>query len=108
MLAELPSALGLHNIPILVLGVVHLVQRRSRSDLRVLLWTAAVFVPLFVTLPAPRYFMPAFPALAILMACALRRLPGATERAVPLALFYWGEALYLYLVLDQDARLFRG
>jgi 4-amino-4-deoxy-L-arabinose transferase-like glycosyltransferase len=103
--ASLPSALGVHNLPVLFLGGLSLVQRRNQPDLLVLLWIASVSLPLMLTLPDPRYFMPAFPALAVVMARGLKRIPEATERVVMLALFYGGEALYLYIVISQTARL---
>lgn len=106
LLTRLPSALGAYSIPMLLLGGLHLVGRRTQPDLFILLWTATVFLLVILTLPDPRYFMPAFPALAIAMARGLTRIPEATEQVVVLALFYCGEALYLYIVLNQAARLF--
>jgi 4-amino-4-deoxy-L-arabinose transferase-like glycosyltransferase len=91
----LPYSLGVYNIPMLFLGGLYLMRCRRQSDLFVLLWIAAVFLPLVLILPAKRYFMPAFPAVAIAMAHGLRRFAKAREQAVMLALLYCGEALYL-------------
>jgi 4-amino-4-deoxy-L-arabinose transferase-like glycosyltransferase len=106
LLTGLPSNLGPYNIPILLLGGLHLMRRRNRADLFLLLWIVTVFLPVALTLPDQRYFLPAFPALAIMMARGLARIPEAAEQAVVLALLYCGEALYLYVVLNQVARLF--
>jgi len=65
-----------------------------------------VFFPVILTLPIARYFMPAFPALAIVMVHGLRRIPQATERVVVLALFYCGGALYLFAYWHRAAFLF--
>lgn len=40
--------------------------------------------------------MPAFPALAIMLAHGLRCVPKAAGQVIVLALLYCGEALYLY------------
>ncbi len=63
----------------------------------VLLWIAAVFLPLMLTLPGPRYFLPAFPALTLAMVCGLEHAGEAAERIVMLALLYGGGALYLFV-----------
>jgi 4-amino-4-deoxy-L-arabinose transferase-like glycosyltransferase len=95
LLKSLPYSLGVYNVPMLFLGGLHLVRRRSRSDLFVLLWIATVCLPIILTLPDKRYFMPAFAAVAIAIARGLQVVPEAREKAVMLALLYCGEALYL-------------
>lgn len=108
VLVRLPSNLGVYNIPLLLLGGVHLMRRRTQPDLLVLLWIAAVSVALILTLPDPRYFMPAFPALAVAMARRLERIPdpAVAQRAVLLALLYCGGALYLFVDWYRAAYLF--
>jgi len=97
VLIRLPSNLGTYNIPLMLVGGLQLLRRRSQADLFVLLWVVTVSLLLILTLPNPRYFMPAFPALAIGMAQGLRRIPEAIERAVLLALLNCGGALYLFV-----------
>jgi len=106
LLTRLPSNWGVYNIPMLLLGGSHLIRRRCRSDLFVLLWIAIVSLLLILTLPDHRYFMPTVPALAILMARGLRRIPAAIHQAVLLALLYCGGALYLYVDWHRARHLF--
>lgn len=103
LLLRLPSGLGVFNLPMLLLGGEHLLRRRSRSDLFVMLWIATIFFPLMGTLPAPRYFFPAFPALAIVMACGVLSISEAAERLVILALLYAGGTWYLFVDWFQAA-----
>jgi 4-amino-4-deoxy-L-arabinose transferase-like glycosyltransferase len=95
LLKRLPYSLGVYDIPMLFLGGLYLLRRRSWPDLFVLLWIVTVFLPIILTLPDKRYFVPAFPAVAIAIAQGLQRVPEVKERAVILALLYCGEALYL-------------
>jgi 4-amino-4-deoxy-L-arabinose transferase-like glycosyltransferase len=94
---RLTSALGFYNLPLLLLGSWHLLQRRHQSDLLVLLWIATVFPILILTTPDARYFMPTFPALAMAAAGGVRRFCEAAEKLVLLALLYCGGALYLFI-----------
>jgi hypothetical protein len=71
--------------------------------LYVLLWIAAVFLPLMLTLPGPRYFLPAFPALAIAMTRGLENSGEKAERLVMLTLLYGGGALYLFVDWERAA-----
>lgn len=96
VLIRFPTGLGVYNFPLLFLSGLELLRRRSQADLFVLLWIVAVFLPLVLTLPNPRYFMPAFPALAIAMACGLERVSIDAERVAILALLYGGGAMFLY------------
>ena len=106
LLAKLPSAVGVYHIPMLFLGATDLMRRRSQSDLFILLWIGVVFLSLSLTLPDHRYFMPAFPALAIMVARGLRRLPEAAEQVIMLALLYCGGVLYLFVDWHRAAFLF--
>jgi 4-amino-4-deoxy-L-arabinose transferase-like glycosyltransferase len=94
---RLPSGLSASNLPVLLMGIVTIVKRRSRSDVVLICWAAAVFVPLLLTLPGPRFFLPAFPALAMAMACGVDRLTGGRARVVLLSLLYGAGAMYLFL-----------
>lgn len=97
LLTGLPSGLGAYNIPLLLLGGAYLLRHKRQSDGFVFLWIAGVSLLLILTQPTTRYLMPIFPALAIVMAQALRVVPEATGRAVLLALLYCGGMLYLYV-----------
>lgn len=96
LLTAWPSALGAYNIPLLLLGGWHLTRRRNQSDWRILLWITVVSSLVILTTPVPRYALPIFPALAIVMAQALQSVPEGTERAGILALLYSAGAMYMY------------
>jgi 4-amino-4-deoxy-L-arabinose transferase-like glycosyltransferase len=98
-LVSLPYQLGVYNLPILLLGGLYVLRRRSQSDLFVLLWIAAVFLPVFLTLPQIRYYTPAMPAVAIVMAHGLRRFADVTEQALVLGLLYCIQNMYLITAL---------
>ncbi|MGE4094261.1 MAG: ArnT family glycosyltransferase [Candidatus Binatia bacterium] len=97
LLLRLPSGVGVALIPLLIIGVWHCVERRQWTDMFILGWVIAVVVPLVLTLPGPRYFFPAFPALAFLMACTIEQLGAKGERIVVLAGLYVGSTFYLFV-----------
>jgi 4-amino-4-deoxy-L-arabinose transferase-like glycosyltransferase len=94
-----PYQLGIYNLPILLLGGLYVLRRRSQADLFALLWIAAVFLPVLLTLPDIRYFVPAMPAVALVMAHGLRRFAEVTEQALVLGLFYCIQNMYLITTL---------
>jgi hypothetical protein len=102
-LFRLPSGIGLYNFPLLVLGGWSLVQRRDSATRLLFVWIAAVFLPLMLTVPGPRYFFPAFPALTIMMARGLDCMQGAAQRIITLALLYGAGALYLFVDWSRTA-----
>lgn len=104
----LPSALGAYHIPAFLVGGWQLMRRRSQADLFILLCIAGVFLPVLLTLPIHRYMLPAFPALAILIACALQQIPKATSRATILALLYCAQVLFVYALITWLFRISRG
>jgi hypothetical protein len=95
----LPSALGAYHIPAFLVGLWQLIRRRSQADLFILLWIGGVFLPVLLTLPIYRYMLPAFPALAILIACGLQRIPKTACRATILALLYCTQVLFVYALI---------
>lgn len=97
MLFRLPSGLGVYNAPLLFLGAWRTGRTLERSDQIVLIWIAAVCLPLLLTLPGPRYFFPAFPAFALLMARGVMSIQEEGERSLLLALLYGAGALYLFV-----------
>lgn len=103
---RLPSALGLYNIPLLFLGSLYFIRRSKQSDLLILLWIVVVSVPLIIILPDQRYFMVTFPALAILIAQAVQRIPQASEKIVILSLLYCAGASYLFVDWFRAAHVF--
>jgi 4-amino-4-deoxy-L-arabinose transferase-like glycosyltransferase len=100
---RLPSGIGMYLLPPLFLGVWQMFRQRSRADLFVLLWILAVFLPLMLTLPGPRYFFPAFPALAIAIARGMVHVGEERGSLVLFALLSWGGALYLFVDWQRAA-----
>lgn len=105
---RLPSALGPYTLPMLVLGGVCLLQRREQADKIIMTWITSVFLAVFLTLPDARYCMPAFPALAIVIAHGLYRVPQNVEKILLLLLASCGGALYLFADWKRMSYLFIG
>jgi len=97
VLFRLPSGLGPYLLPLLFLGGWQLLQRRNKEDIFILAWIIGIFLPLLFTLPGPRYFLPAFPALAIVLSQGLERMGKNAEQVLLLAILYGGGALYLFV-----------
>jgi hypothetical protein len=104
---RLTSAIGLHNLPLLALGAWLALRRRQAGDAQALAWIVVISVILVLTLPDHRYFMPTFPAMALLMGQALKERPPAAERALLLSLLLWAGALYLYVDWYRASELFQ-
>jgi hypothetical protein len=92
-----PSALGIYNMPMLVLGGILMLRRRAESDRFILLWIAAVSLPVMLILPVDRYLMLACPAFAMIMAHSRSYLPSAMKQAVILAMLFSISTIYLYI-----------
>jgi 4-amino-4-deoxy-L-arabinose transferase-like glycosyltransferase len=103
---RLPSALGVYNLPLLVLGGLFIINRRRPVDWVVLLWLLSVWLPLFLTLPDHRYFLPSFPAVALVSALGLRQVGGGTARGLLLSLLFAASTLYLYVDWVRSAELY--
>lgn len=101
-----PSALGVYVVPFVLLGAVRAFRDRSASDVLVLAWIALVSVPLVLTLPDNRYFLPAFPAFALLAARALLARPAWTVPALALAWVLCALTLVFYARIDLAQRVF--
>ena len=100
---KLSSAVGIYNVPLVLLAGYRLWKRRSLSDRLILAWLGAVFFPLLLTCPQPRYFMPAFPALAIAMACGLEYVSRVKEKIILVSFLYCMGNLYLLAGLHRAA-----
>ena len=103
---ELTSAVGFYTLPLILLGALHAMHKRSEADLALLLWILPVFGIVAFTLPDPRYFMPAFPGFAIAMARGSQRFRRVAPRLVLLALLLCGGSLYLFADWHRAAFLF--
>lgn len=67
---KIPTAIGLYNLPLIALGAWAWTTKGKLawSNLFIAFWLLVVFVPVLLMLPVDRYLMPAFPALAVLIA----------------------------------------
>jgi 4-amino-4-deoxy-L-arabinose transferase-like glycosyltransferase len=106
LLTRLPSSIGLYNFPLILFGLILLLKRRSKADLLLLAWITIVVALLLLTVPDHRYFMPAFPALTILIACWLEMNPQSIERTTILALLFQVGALYIFIDWNRLNQLF--
>jgi 4-amino-4-deoxy-L-arabinose transferase-like glycosyltransferase len=106
LLMTVPSSIGVYNIPLILLGILHAAQHRAEADRLVLGWVAIFALLLMVTLPGFRYFMPIFPGLAILMASGLAQVSQARSRILALALLYCAAALYLFVDWEPIGYIF--
>jgi 4-amino-4-deoxy-L-arabinose transferase-like glycosyltransferase len=106
LLTKLPSAIGLYNIPLVVIGGWAALRRREERDLFLLAWIVVIGLILTVTLPDHRYFMLTFPALAILIADWLKAKPALLGRVVLLQLLFAGGVLFFMVHWLREAELF--
>jgi 4-amino-4-deoxy-L-arabinose transferase-like glycosyltransferase len=104
---RLPSALGVYSLPALIVGGVLVATRpRDPNDRLLLVWPAVVFGFFSVTLPDSRYCLPAYPALALIMARGLDQVPQAKEKVLWLLLVECALALYLFVDWSRSSHLF--
>lgn len=106
LFTRIPSSLGVYHAPLILFDLLYLLKRRESVDLIVLLWIGAVSLSLFLTLPNHRYFLPVFPAIAIVIAQVLLRFPDYAERAILLSLLLGTSNLYLYVNWVRESNLF--
>jgi 4-amino-4-deoxy-L-arabinose transferase-like glycosyltransferase len=108
---ELPSGFGVYHVPAIVIGVIGFVRGWNRTKLFVLLWIASFLVPVLGTLPQPRYLVPTFPAVAILIGYGYVHLVGRTRsglalqsalRVWMLAFIYGAVRVYLYAGVERS------
>jgi 4-amino-4-deoxy-L-arabinose transferase-like glycosyltransferase len=103
---RIPSSLGVHFFPLILLSGLYLFKQRRRSDVFILSWIGVVFITLFLTLPDHRYFLPAFPAIAILIATFVKRFTETRERVFLLSLLLALGNWYLFVDWVREAHLF--
>jgi 4-amino-4-deoxy-L-arabinose transferase-like glycosyltransferase len=106
IITRLPSAIGVYNLPVIVLGAILAVSTRKRQGKMLLLWIIVVSVLLILTLPDHRYFMPIFPALALLAGLWLRDHPAVSVQVIFLAFLLLFGALLLFVDWQREAQLF--
>jgi hypothetical protein len=91
---------------LIFLGLLYLLKKQKPGDWMILLWIGTVSLSLFLTLPDHRYFLPIFPAIAIVIAHVLLRFPDYAERAVVLALLFGAGNLLLFANWVRESHLF--
>lgn len=106
LFTRIPSSLGVYHTPLILFGLLYLIKRRTAADLVLLLWIGGVSGALFLTLPDHRYFLPIFPAIAIVIAQILLRFPDYAERAILLSLLLGASNLYLFVDWVRESHLF--
>ncbi|HSJ86015.1 MAG TPA: hypothetical protein VK909_02320, partial [Anaerolineales bacterium] len=106
LFTRLPSSLGVYHAPLILFGVLYLLKRRNPADWMLLLWIGAITLFLFLTLPDHRYFLPIFPALAMVVAHTLLRFPENAERAILLSLLFGAGNLYLFADWVRESHIF--
>ena len=106
LFTRIPSSLGVYHAPLILFGLLSLLKRRQPADLMILLWIGAVSLSLFITLPDHRYFLPIFPAIAIVIAHVLLRFPDYAERAILVSLLFGAGNLYLFANWLRESHLF--
>lgn len=103
---KLPSALGLYALPVVALGLLEVVRRRDGAAWTLLLWIGGISIPLLLTLPDNRYFLPAFPALAIAGSLGLERLFERPQRALRFFLALCFCTVVFYALLPDSRPVF--
>jgi len=106
IVSKTPAALGVYVVPWMICGVLAALWRRTLEEVFALWWIALVFVPLLLTLPDNRYFLPAYPALAVLAASALLARPRVAGQALLLAWLLCAVSLLFYARIDLAQRAF--
>jgi 4-amino-4-deoxy-L-arabinose transferase-like glycosyltransferase len=98
----IPSGIGTYLLPLVGIGVwvfirQHKAGERVMSNGFIRYWLAIVFIPMLIALPVHRYFLPAFPALAIMLANGLDHFYEKPFRVLALALFLSYATLFVYM-----------
>ena len=106
--SRLPSAIGTYNLPIIFVGFTQVFQHTQPADAVVLAWIVIPSILLLFLLPDHRYFLPVFPALALLMARGLTVSVFSIPQMAALALLFCLGNLYLFVDWQRQRYLFSG
>ncbi|OGO29446.1 MAG: hypothetical protein A2Z16_03330 [Chloroflexi bacterium RBG_16_54_18] len=106
LFSRLPSAIGTYNLPIILVGLTTVLQQMITADKFVLTWISVPFILLLILLPDHRYFLPVFPALALLMAHGLVESAFSIPPVTGLALLFCLGNLYLFVDWERRRYLF--
>ncbi len=106
IVSKAPAALGVYLVPWVICGALAALWRRTLEEAFALWWIVLVFVPLLLTLPDNRYFLPAYPALVVLGASALLARPRVAGRALLLAWLLCAVSLLFYARIDLAQKAF--
>src|SRR6185369_13876006 len=102
---RLPSAIGIYSVPLVLLGLAHCLRFTKAADGVVVAWLLLVGIPVSLTLPVNRMFMPAFPAVTAVMALALADRPRVATRLVLLLATLCATTLFYYGCVDLSVPL---
>lgn len=96
------SGTGIYNLPLMGLGIWAWIRQDKRGEKVeenrfIGYWLAIIFIPVLMALPVNRYFLPAYPALAILMANGLNVFCEKPARVLVLALLLSYTMAIIYL-----------
>ncbi len=106
LVTRLPSGIGVYNLPLIALGALLVVVTRKLPGIMLLMWIITVAILLLVTLPDHRYFMPTFPAMALLAGAWLRDRGRVSMQILILAYLLLFGTLYLFVDWQREAQLF--
>jgi 4-amino-4-deoxy-L-arabinose transferase-like glycosyltransferase len=106
IVTKLSSAIGVYNLPLLLLGGIFVIRRFGKSERFLLIWIALVAILLVITLPDHRYFMITFPAMTIVIAVWLKQRSTATTRLVLLSCLFAIGTLWFFVDWQRSAELF--
>jgi 4-amino-4-deoxy-L-arabinose transferase-like glycosyltransferase len=106
LLTRLPSAIGVYHFPVLLIAGLTALKARKPVDLFLISWIVIIFISILLTLPDHRYFMPAFPAMAILMAGWLKEKPDLNVRYTILSVCFLLSSLVIFIDWDRQTELF--
>ena len=103
---RLPSGIGVYNLPVIALGTLLMVLTRKLPGIMLLIWIISFTIFLLLTLPDHRYFMPTFPAMALLAGAWLRDRGRVSMQIIILAFLLLFGAMYLFVDWQREAQLF--
>ncbi len=106
LFSRLPSGIGTYNLPIILTGFLMVFQHRQPADAVLAAWIAIPSILLLILLPDHRYFLPVFPALALLMARGLAGTAFSSPLVTALALLFCLGNLYLFVDWQRQTYLF--